>query len=814
MTSNPILKRMTLREKVSLLAGKDSWQTVDIPRLGIPSLVLTDGPHAVCAWSVYASGQRPKTTCFPTGSAMGASWNPELLRKAARALGEEARAMGFDILLGPCINIVRTPLNGRNFETYSEDPYLTARLSVAYVRGVQSAGVGASVKHFACNNQEFERFRGDSVADERTMREIYLPAFEATVKEARPWTVMCAYNRINGKYASRHDWLLRQVLKEEWGFDGFVMSDWGAVHQVEDSVRGGLDLEMPGPAKYLGELLVAAVRNWQIEESDIDEAAGRILGIVERSGKLTGRRRPRGSLNTPAHRQLARRMAEESIVLLKNGANLLPFRPGKLKTLAVIGPNATAFQYGGGGSSAAFPPYNVQPLDALKQALGGRVKIEHAEGCTNVAQLLPMSADGKFKVEFFNGERCEGAPAASREDGQVLLQLRDLAPMDGVDRTVFSARWTGEFIADGDGTFRFLTQTIGDSTLYLNERPILRGRSAAAPVWGSQQVMESEALAEHADVVLEQGRRYRVRLEYRKHALQDCCVMKLRLGRPPGWMVKEQIAAAAECAARCDAAVVFVGMPNRFEQEGGDRAHMNLPGPQDELVRAVARANPRTVVVLNVGSPVTMPWTKDVPAILLAWYSGQEGGNAVARVLLGKAEPGGRLPVTFPVRYEDNPTIGNYPGGRQVHYREGIFVGYRHYDKRKVAPLFPFGHGLSYTTFEYRNLVVPKTMKRGKGIRVSVEVVNTGSRPGQEVVQLYVSDPVSSVPRPVRELKGFRKLRLAPGQRQRVTFELDARSFACYDVKRQDWVVEPGEFRIGVGRSSRDIRGEAIVVVR
>jgi len=296
--------------------------------------------------------------------------------------------------------------------------------------------------------------------------------------------------------------------------------------------------------------------------------------------------------------------------------------------------------------------------------------------------------------------------------------------------------------------------------------------------------------------------------------LQDMGVMKLRFGRPPGWMVAEQIAAAVECAARCDAAVVFVGMPHRYEQEAGDRPHMNLPGPQDELVCAVAKANPRTVVVVNVGSPVTMPWAKDVPAILLAWYSGQEGGNAVARILLGKTDPGGRLPVTFPVRYEDNPTIGNYPGDRQVHYQEGIFVGYRYYDKRKIAPLFPFGHGLSYTTFEYRGLRVPKAMKRGQGIRVSVEVLNTGTRTGQEVVQLYASDPVSSVPRPVRELKGFRKLRLAPGQRQRVTFELDSRSFAFYDVKQQDWVMEPGDFRIGVGRSSRDIRGEAVVTVR
>lgn len=806
-----LLRRMTLKEKVSLLAGKDSWQTVDIPRLGVPSLVLTDGPHAVCAWALYASGQRPKTTCFPTGSAMGASWNPDLLEKVGRALGEETRGMGFDILLGPCINIMRTPLNGRNFETYSEDPFLTGRLAVAYVDGVQSAGVGASVKHFACNNQEFERFRGDSVVDERSMREIYLPAFEAVVKEARPWTVMCAYNRINGLYASRHEWLLRKVLKEEWGFDGIVVSDWGAVHQVEDSVRGGLDLEMPGPAKYLGPLLVDAVRNWQIEESDIDDAAGRILGIVERSGKLRGRGRRKGAVSTPAHQRLARQLAEESIVLFKNDDDLLPMAAGKLKSLAVIGPNATAFQYGGGGSSAAFPPYTIQPLDALKKVLGKRVKIEHAAGCSNVAQLLPMSVDGGFAAEFFNGERCEGAPVASREDGQILYQLGDRAPMDGVNATSFSARWTAEFSVDEDGEFWFMTQTIGASALYLDDRLILKSRTARKAVQGSGRAVEGEAREKRTDVTLERGRTYRIRLEYHKHALQDRGIIKLRFGRPPGWRVRDGIAGAAALAARCDAAVVFVGMPNRFEQEGGDRPHMHLPGPQDELVRAVARANPRTAAVLNVGAPVTMPWAGEVPAILLGWYSGQEGGNAIARVLIGKAEPGGRLPVTFPARYEDNPTIDTYPGGRRVHYREGVFVGYRHYDKQKVAPLFPFGHGLSYTTFEYGRLRVSRPAKNGKPARVSIEVRNAGSRAGSEVVQVYVGPVRSRVKRPVRELKAFAKVPLAPGERRTVTFELNARAFAYYDVKKASWVVAPGDFEIAVGRSSRDIRRTAIV---
>jgi beta-glucosidase len=631
---------------------------------------------------------------------------------------------------------------------------------VAYVRGVQSAGVGTSVKHFACNNQEFERFRSDSVVDERTLREIYLPAFEAVIKEARPWTVMSAYNRLNGQYASRHDWLLRKALKQEWGFDGFVISDWGAVHHVEESVRGGLDVEMPGPAKYLGPLLTAAVRHWQIEESEIDDAVRRVLGVVARSGKLSARRRSAGKVNTPAHQRLARQLACESQVLLKNEAGTLPLIRKSLRSLAVIGPNAAAFQVGGGGSSAAVPPYTSQPLEALQRALGNRVRIEHAEGCDNREQLLPMEPPKKFRVEFF----------------------------------------------PGDGVFRFLTSVVGESSLYLDDERILANSFERAPSSGPDFAPHGAPHARFVDVELKMGREYRLRLEYFKPALADFTLMKLRFGRPPGWGAAEQIAKAAEMAARCDAAVVFVGMPSKYEHEGDDRPHMNLPGQQDELVRAVARANPRTAVVLNVGSPVTLPWSNEVPAVLLSWYAGQEAGNAIARVRLGQADPGGRLPVTFPVRYEDNPTFGNYPGDRQARYEEGLFVGYRHYDKRAVAPLFAFGHGLSYTNFEYRNLRVPRRISPGRSVRVSIEVRNTGARAGSEVVQVYVGDRECSVPRPVRELKAFRKIRLAAGKKTALTFELDARAFSFYDVRQQKWVMEHGEFEIAVGSSSRSLR--------
>ena len=799
------LSQLTVNEKVALLAGQDAWRTVPVPRLGIRSLVFTDGPHAVCAWSRYSEGL--KTTCFPTGSALGATWNPALLAEVGAALGEETRALGFDVLLGPCINIVRTPLGGRNFETFAEDPHLAGRLAVGYVRGVQSRGVGTSVKHFACNNQEIERMRGDSVVDQRTLREIYLPAFEAAVKEGRPWTVMCAYNRINGVYASCHRQLLRHILKEEWGFDGFVISDWGAVHDVFEAVRGGLDLEMPGPAKYHGELLSAALRHWQLEETDVTEAARRVLRIVERADQ----RRIAGRVNTPAHQRLARRAATEAITLLKNDDDLLPLLPRQLRSLAVIGPNATAYQYGGGGSSAATPPYNRQPIEELRALLPAKVRVEHAPGCDNLEVVPALSAelvrtpDGKpgFLAEYFNGERCAGKPVARRPESDLLRIWRDRCPVEGVAREQFAARWTAEFVAPGAGEFEFHLQTIGAVRLWLDGREILRDEFDSAAAGGSEFAPTEDAHACTARVTLRAGRRYRLRLEYVKRRVMG--VLKVRFGRPPGYRADEQIAAAAALAQQSDAAVVFVGMPHKFETEGGDRPHMRLPGRQDDLVRAVLAANPRTVVVVNAGSPVTMPWAADAPAILFGWYGGQEGGAALARVLLGRAEPSGRLPVSFPARYEDNPTFPNYPGERQATYGEGVFVGYRYYDAKQVAPLFPFGHGLSYTSFAYRELRLPRTIQRGQPARVSVVVENTGPRPGTEVVQLYVGDVKCRLPRPVRELKGFAKITLRPGEKRRVEFVLGDRDWSFYDPVAQAWRAEPGEFVVAVGRSSRDL---------
>jgi beta-glucosidase len=805
-----LLSQLTLKEKVSLLSGKDRWRTVPIERLGIPSLVTTDGPHGVRSQPAEGRKAGP-ATYFPTGVSMAASWNPELIERVGAALAEETRAMDCDVLLGPCVNIVRTPLAGRNFESYSEDPYLAGRIGVAWVKGVQSQGVGASLKHYACNNQEFERNRGSSEVDERTLREIYLPQFEAVVKEADPWTVMCSYNRINGVYASQHHYLLNEILKGEWGYEGVVVSDWGANHTIFESVQGGLDLEMPGPAKYYGSLLAEAVRNWQIEGAAIDEAARRVLRMVVRSGRMDGPAAiPAGSVNTPAHQALARELAEEAITLLKNEGGILPLNKRRLKSVAVIGPDATEPWVAGGGSSFVSPPYGTSLLEGLKAKLGSKVEVGYEQGCDNYVEPLPLKPDyvtpaqgeghGLFG-EYFNNIDLSGKPAVTRVDERLGFWWLNPGEKVSIDR--FSVRWTGKLTAPGSGRYVLKLVNSGAARLYLDGRLLIETSPGQSLDW---PVGEAEAYVE-----LTAGKEYDLRVEYVRPADVDFNMVYVRFAYAPKPEDDDRIARAVALAKKSDVAIIFAGMPTGYESEGRDRLNMDLPGPQVELIEAVAQANPNTIVVLNAGAPVTMPWLDQVPAVLEAYYPGLEGGNAIANILLGAVNPSGKLSVTFPKRYEDNPTYGNYPGAKQVYYGEGIFVGYRYYDHRDVEPLFPFGFGLSYTTFAYSGLRAPKTAAAGKPVKVSVRIKNTGERAGKEVVQVYVSDKASSLPRPPQELKGFAKVALQPGESKSVEFVLDERAFAFYDPYQKQWVVEPGEFEIRVGSSSRDIRAKATV---
>ena len=808
-----LLQQMSLEEKVALLSGQDSWNTVPIERLGIPSLTMTDGPFGVRTQADPGRIHSP-ATAFPSGVSLAASWDPRLVEQAAQAMAEETLALGCDILLGPCVNIVRHPLAGRNFETYAEDPYLAGKIGSAWVSGVQSQGVGASLKHFAANNQETERMRGSSEIDERTLREIYLPAFEMIVKETQPWTVMCAYNRISGVYASQHHQLLTEILRDEWGFYGAVVSDWRANHTVFESVAGGLDLEMPGPAHYYGDLLVEAVLTWQIEAELIDQAARRILRMIARAGRLEpGTRRPAGSLNTPAHQALARRVAEKAATLLKNEANLLPLAFDQLQNVAVIGPNAATGGINGGGSSSVEPPYWLTPLQGLQELVGEKLAIEYEQGCGNLdtgkPEALPVlsrlltrtdSGENGLQGEYFSNPELAGEPDVTQLEPRLRFTWFQAPPFEGLGEQ-YSMRFSGWLRVPYQGRHRFSVRHSGILRIYLDEELLLDSRAQPDPGSTNQVAGRGSASCE-----LAAGRDYRLRVEFTRLQLGPITSLWVGFAYTPDPDQDQRLERAVALARRSQVALVFAGMGESFETEGADRPHMDLPGGQDELIQAVAQANPNTVVVLNAGAPVRMPWIEQVRAVLLAYYPGLEGGRAVARLLAGQINPSGKLPVTFPLRLEDTPAYLYYPGQRQVIYGEGIFVGYRYYDTRAAPVLFPFGHGLSYTEFAYSQLELPAQAQVGETVSVSLQVSNTGKRPGEEVVQLYVADLQASLPRPHKELKGFQKVELQPGETKKLIFQLDKRAFAFYHPQRKDWLVEPGLFEILAGSSSADLR--------
>ena len=803
-----LLEELSLREKVLLLSGIDAWHTYPVERLGIPSITMTDGPHGVRASQPETGRQVGPATSFPTGVSMASSWNPELVEQVGKALAEETRALGCDILLGPCVNIVRTPLAGRNFESYSEDPYLAGVIGTAYVQGVQSKGIGTSLKHFACNNQEFERFRGSSEVDERSLREIYLAQFERIVKEANPWTVMCSYNRLNGIYASENYFLLSEILKGEWNYEGVVVSDWGANHTIVESVEGGLDIEMPGPAKYYGNLLIDAVNTWQIEEVEVDKAVRRILRMLINSGKMDSEKPlPVGSINTKAHQDLARKLAEEAITLLKNEGAILPLESIQGKMVAVLGPNAADFPVSGGGSSSLEPPYRISPLEGLIKKFSGKAELRYEQGCDNYVELPTLKgnkiqpAKGEEKGllgQYFDNLNFSGNPVLERVDQRMDFWWFGKGPAQELGNN-FSARWAGQIKPDQSGLHTFGLSNSGISRLYLDGQLILESSTEGT-------AGDVETQSNTVEVNLEAGKFYDILVEFVRLAYQNFGHLRVTFAFTPPPEQDKRFDRALEAARQADYVIFFAGMPENFETEGRDRPHMHLPGKQNELIEAVSSVNPNTIVVLNCGSPVEMPWIDHVPAVIEAYYPGLEGGNALANIISGELNPSGKLTVSFPKRYEDNPSYVNYPGTKQVFYGEGIFVGYRYYDLKEVEPLFPFGHGLSYTAFEYSKFTCPTKAKIGDAVKVSIQVKNVGPRAGKETIQLYVYDKEASLPRPMKELKGFRKIELDPNETKVVEFTLNERDFAFYDPYLGRWVAEPGEFEILIGGSSRDIR--------
>ncbi len=648
-----LVAQMTLEEKAAMCSGADFWHTEAVERLGIPASMVSDGPHGLRKQDEQADhlgvNESIKAVCFPAGCGTAASFNRELLVKMGEALGNECQAEGVSVILGPAVNIKRSPLCGRNFEYYSEDPLVASEMAGALIHGIQSKNVGTSIKHFLANNQETRRMSSDSRVDERTLNEIYLAAFEGAVKKEKPWTVMCSYNKINGTYAAQNHLYLTETLREKWGFDGYVMSDWGAVNNRVEDLKAGLDLEMPGSNGVNDKLIVGAVLSGELDESIVDEAVEHILNIVFRYEE---NRDDKAVFDRDKDHEAARKVAEETIVLLKN-EGVLPL--SDKQKVAYIGKYAKTPRYQGGGSSHI----NSHKVTSALDATAGMDNVTYAQG-------------------FDDKE-------------------------DKTDEKLFTE--------------------------------------------------------------------------------------------------------AVEAARNADVAVIFAGLPDKFESEGFDRSHMAMPSCQNELIEQIAKVQPNTVVVLHNGSPIEMPWIDKVKGVVETYLGGQAVGGAVCDILFGKVNPSAKLPETFPLRLEDNPSYLSYIGeGDVVEYREGIFVGYRYYDKKKMDVLFPFGYGLSYTTFAYSNLTVDKEqMKDTDILRVTVDVTNTGNVAGKEVVQLYVADKESTVIRPVKELRDFAKVELLPGETKTVTFMLDRRAFAYYSVRIHDWHVETGEFDIMIGKSSRDI---------
>ena len=792
-----LLDALSVDEQISLLAGQDFWTTVAVERVGIPSVKVSDGPNGARGGGALVGGV--SAAAFPVGLALAATWSPALTREIGVDLARETRSKGAHALLAPTVNIHRSTLNGRNFECYSEDPHLTSEIAVAYIEGLQSQGVGATIKHFIGNESEYQRTTMSSDIDARTLREIYLPPFEAAVKRAKAWAVMTSYNRLNGTYVSERADIVRDILKGEWGFDGLVMSDWFGTQSTDAAMSGGLDLEMPGPGRHRGEKLIAAHREGRVSTEAIRDSARRMIRWIDRIG---GFARPAGAderaEDLPATRALIRRAGAEAMVLLKNGGALpLAVRPGA--RLAILGPNVKIAQAMGGGSAQLNPHYLVTPFDGLREALPADARLAYEFGADN--RRLAALIRGEIEAEFFEGRAFDGAVVATRRasEGVLMFMGPDLpAPIDN-----FSCRIRARQRIEDAGDYEFGLISSGPARLYVNgELVIDNSRFRLGDEYFGAACDEVCAVhrfetAGDCEIVVEWW-------ASDKLDRFDLSVVRIGMSLLRG---EAAIARAVELARDADAALLFVGLNAEWDGEGKDRPGLALPGRQDELIARVAEVNPKTIVVLQSGCPVLMPWLDRVAAVVQAWYPGQEVGHAIADVLLGKAEPGGRLPQTFPMRREDDPALLNYPGeAGHVRYGEGVFVGYRHAEARKLPPLFPFGHGLSYTRFAAAGFALStRELAPGERLRASLEVRNIGERAGSTVLQLYVSDRAASVARPPKELRAFEKVALAPGQTRRVEFELDMRALAFFDVARATWVAEAGAFELSVGFSSADI---------
>ena len=789
-----LLARLDLEAKVRLCTGANFWATWDEPRAGLRAMSLSDGPAGVRGdlWD-----ERRTSTNLPSPTCMAASWDEDLATRLGRFLATEARAKGVDVLLGPTINLHRSPLGGRHFECFSEDPLLTARIGAAYVRGVQGEGVAATPKHYVANDSETERFTLDARVGERALRELYLAPFEHLVREAGAWMVMAAYNGVNGPTMTESP-LLADPLKEEWGFDGVVVSDWHATRSLAAAGPSLTDLAMPGPDGPWGDDLVAAVRDGSVPETAVDDKVRRLLRLALRVGALEAGRVTPGPV--PDGAAMAREAAAAGAVLVQN-QGLLPLDPAGLKRVAVVGPGAVRPRSQGGGSATVFPVAVVSPVEGLEAALGAGAEVVHGRGARIRRGLEPVTAgqvtdpetgEPGLAVRFLDAD---GAvlQAEHRLAGKLIwLGLEVLRRTDRIEVAArLRARAGGEHGIGVAGIGRFRL-TAGDRVL-VDER-IRPETDDAAGLLAAPQRGGRLTLAEGDEVDLTVV-----------HHLEDGAAASVTLAvEEPSPPEDEELADAVALAAAADVAVVVVGTTGEIESEGYDRASLALPGRQDELVRAVAAANPRTVVVVNAGSPVELPWRDQVPAILLSWFPGQEFGHALADVLCGRAEPGGRLPTTWPARQADVPVLDTRPVAGRLEYSEGLHVGYRAWARAGTGPAFPFGHGLGYTTWAYQGLEAPAAADPGTEVVARARLANSGPRPGREVVQAYLSRPSSSVERPAFWLAGFAVVHADPGQEVTAELRLAPRAFQHWSPETRSWETEPGPYQLTVGRSSAD----------
>ncbi|KOY59102.1 beta-glucosidase family protein [Streptomyces sp. XY332] len=803
------LGKLDLDTKARLLAGQDMWSLPAVPGIGLESLVMSDGPIGVRG--VRWTADDP-SIALPSPTALAAAWDPALARRAGRLLAQEARRKGVHVLLAPTVNLHRSPLGGRHFECYSEDPYLTGAIGTGYVNGVQDGGVGTTVKHFVGNDAETERFTVDSVIAPRPLRELYLAPFEAIVANAHPWGIMTAYNQVNGTTMTEHRHLVNEVLRGEWGFDGYNVSDWMAARSTTGDILGGLDVAMPGPQTVYGPALAEAVRAGEVPESAVDEAVRNVLRLAARVGILAGA--PAAVAETPAAidgQGLAREIAARGFVLVRNetvsGAKrALPLDAAPGRTVALIGAAARDARVLGGGSATVFPERIVSPLDGLSAALPEGA-LTFAVGADPSEEAAP--ADQGFELRAI----CRDASGAvlgegSLPTGQVQWIGEDL-PAGATYETMASIEVTGTFVPRESGEHTFGTRGLGAFTLAVG------GETR----WEGVQAMGDEAdpfeaffgaPSERARVDLTEGEAVEVSLTFQ---VPDTTTLPLKaimfslLHLGPRRDADELIAEAVAAARAADAAVVVVATTERVESEGFDRRDLALPGRQDDLVRAVAAANPNTVVVVNAGSPVELPWRDEVAAVLLTWFPGQEGGAALADVLLGDAEPGGRLPTTWPERFADAPVTEVVPTDGRLEYREGLFIGYRAYEAQGIAPAFPFGHGLGYTDWAYESLEVTGSTAR-------VRVTNTGTRPGREVVQLYVApvdtasdrEPSRAVERPASWLAAFAGVEAGPGESVEAEIALPARAFEIWDEETRGWQRIGGAYEVRASHAHGDTR--------